>query len=191
MANYLAEHGDSSRINQHVESSPAQQQNQESTCDILDWFPLALDLHTNAQSSVDVLSDDKIESDNLHLDLGLVSIVELLQATAGEFRFATTKKKISLTINIQSETQKGITSCLREVRGLGRGVAGDEVRLQQVIRNLLSNAIKFTTPGGLVTVDVSWMPPAAPFGKEEIMKHTTFNNTSDRLVLPKILPRSI
>jgi signal transduction histidine kinase len=33
-------------------------------------------------------------------------------------------------------------------------VSGDAERLQQVIWNLLSNAVKFSTPGGLVEVDV-------------------------------------
>jgi signal transduction histidine kinase len=65
-----------------------------------DWFHLAHEVHTSAQSSVDVLNDllnyDKIENGQLALELTVVPIWNLLDRTIGEFKLPMASKNIDL-----------------------------------------------------------------------------------------------
>jgi heavy metal sensor kinase len=79
------------------------------------------------------LDAGEVKMDKSHLDLG-----ELTASTAGEMKLLAEEKSIGLRIH--SET--------------GVHVAGDRVRLQQVIVNLIDNSIKYTQVGGMIEVRV-------------------------------------
>jgi len=126
-------------------------------------FDLAHEVHTSAQSSVDVLNDllnyDKIENGQLALELKVVPIWNLLDRTIGEFKLPMTSKNIKLHFELpQMETIADPESLTLVARGNVRDqkVIGDTVRITQVLRNLVSNAIKFTPEGGDITVKAKW-----------------------------------
>mmetsp|Transcript_1504 Transcript_1504/g.3793 ORF Transcript_1504/g.3793 Transcript_1504/m.3793 type:complete len:952 (-) Transcript_1504:216-3071(-) len=128
-----------------------------------DWFNLAHEVHTSAQSSVDVLNDllnyDKIENGQLALELSIVPIWNLLDRTIGEFKLPMASKNIKLNFELP-EMEKVVenpeTLALAQGRVRDQKVIGDTVRITQVLRNLVSNAIKFTPEGGDITVRARW-----------------------------------
>ena len=79
------------------------------------------------------LDAGEVKMDKSHLDLG-----ELAASTAGEMKLLAEEKSISVRIQA----------------GLGVEVAGDRVRLQQVVVNLIDNSIKYTPTGGTIEVRV-------------------------------------
>jgi heavy metal sensor kinase len=79
------------------------------------------------------LDAGEVKMDKSHLDLG-----ELAASTAGEMNLLAEEKSISVRIHA----------------GLGVEVAGDRVRLQQVVVNLIDNSIKYTAKGGTIEVRV-------------------------------------
>jgi heavy metal sensor kinase len=79
------------------------------------------------------LDAGEVKMDKSHLDLG-----ELAASTAGEMKLLAEEKSISLRIQA----------------GLGVEVAGDRVRLQQVVVNLIDNSIKYTPAGGMIELRV-------------------------------------
>jgi heavy metal sensor kinase len=79
------------------------------------------------------LDAGEVKMDKSHLDLG-----ELAASTAGEMKLLAEEKSIG--VHIQA--------------GLGVEVAGDRVRLQQVVVNLIDNSIKYTPAGGTIEVRV-------------------------------------
>jgi len=79
------------------------------------------------------LDAGEVKMDKSHLDLG-----ELAASTAGEMKLLAEEKSIS--VGIQA--------------GPGVEVAGDRVRLQQVLVNLIDNSIKYTPAGGMIEVRV-------------------------------------
>jgi heavy metal sensor kinase len=79
------------------------------------------------------LDAGEVKMDKSHLDLG-----ELAASTAGEMKLLAEEKSISVRIQA----------------GLGVEVAGDRVRLQQVVVNLIDNSIKYTAKGGTIEVRV-------------------------------------
>ena len=79
------------------------------------------------------LDAGEVKMDKSHLDLG-----ELAASTAGEMNLLAEEKSISVRIQA----------------GLGVEVAGDRVRLQQVVVNLIDNSIKYTAKGGTIEVRV-------------------------------------
>ena len=79
------------------------------------------------------LDAGEVKMDKSHLDLG-----ELAASTAGEMKLLAEEKSISVRIQA----------------GLGVEVAGDRVRLQQVVVNLIDNSIKYTPKGGTIEVRV-------------------------------------
>ena len=91
----------------------------------------------------DILDFSRLESGRVELE----SIAFDLPAKVGEvaalFELQTRTKDIGLEINIASDVPQT--------------VAGDPVRLGQVLTNLIGNAVKFTRAGG-VTVNVDWLP---------------------------------
>lgn len=121
----------------------------------VDWLNLADEILINAQSAVDVLNDllnyDKVEMGQLSLELTVVSIWNLIESTAKEFKLSATKKKISYSVEFDqtlSDPENGLNSeqLPQEVKECK--VVGDTVRISQVLRNLLSNGVKFTPEGG-------------------------------------------
>jgi signal transduction histidine kinase len=85
----------------------------------------------------DLLDISRIESGRMNLDMGMLSMVEVLQRSAQDLRGAADKKGISLQLDCPAVLPT---------------VWGDPSRLQQVIDNLVSNAIKFTDKDGRVRV---------------------------------------
>lgn len=79
------------------------------------------------------LDAGEVKMDQSHLDLG-----ELAASTAGEMKLLAEEKSISVRIQA----------------GIGVEVAGDRVRLQQVVVNLIDNSIKYTPAGGMIEVRV-------------------------------------
>lgn len=88
----------------------------------------------------DILDLAKVKAGQLEIELTSFHVGELARSVAG----------LGQTL----ADAKGVTLSLSVVDGADRYVAGDEVRIRQVVTNLLSNAIKFT-PYGSVTLTVS------------------------------------
>lgn len=88
----------------------------------------------------DLLDSSLVVTGKLHLELKLVSIRQLVEATVESLRPAAEQKKIMLS------------ELFHPVAGV---VHADSCRLQQVFINLLTNAIKFTPQGGHIEVALS------------------------------------
>src|SRR5262249_21451403 len=83
----------------------------------------------------DILDLSKIESGTVTLDVEEVIFANLVEAVARPFRHEAENKGLSFDVELDPR--------------LGRSIATDAKRLQQVLKNLLSNAIKFTERGGV------------------------------------------
>jgi two-component system, sensor histidine kinase and response regulator len=84
----------------------------------------------------DILDFSKIEAGKMELDRTVFSVRELLEETIRSFGVTAGEKHIELVCDIRSDVPQL--------------VAGDPIRLRQVIVNLLGNAIKFTDRGEVV-----------------------------------------
>lgn len=87
----------------------------------------------------DLLDISRIESGRMNLNMGIVSMIDVLQNCVRDLK-------------AMAET-KGLTLKL-DGPDMLNDVWGDPSRLQQVVDNLVSNAIKFTDRGGSVQVHV-------------------------------------
>jgi PAS domain S-box-containing protein len=85
----------------------------------------------------DVLDVSRIISGKLRLDLGQVSVREIVDDAIEAVRSGAEAKGITLTVEVES----------------GLELRADQVRLQQIVSNLVSNAVKFTQAGGRVSVE--------------------------------------
>lgn len=143
-----------------------------------DWFNLAHEVHTSAQSSVDVLNDllnyDKIENGQLALELTVVPIWNLIDRTIGEFKLPMASKNIDLHFNLP-DMETDPESLVSAGKVGDQKVIGDTVRITQVLRNLVSNAIKFTPEGGGIYVNASWEKARS---KESARKYVLKNRTT-------------
>lgn len=119
----------------------------------LHWHRVTQEVHTNAQSSIDVLNDilnyDKVESGTLSLELTIIPIWKLIQLTVEEFKLSIDKKRIKLDMSQPAVYCKDSAEALK--------VIGDSVRLIQVVRNLISNAVKFTPEHGSLNIRATWI----------------------------------
>lgn len=88
----------------------------------------------------DILDLSKIESGSMQLDQQPFRITDMLDQTVDVIRPAAEEKRIRVTLEAGDDLP-------------GR-VAGDSVRLSQVLINLLSNAIKFSDEGTCVKISV-------------------------------------
>jgi PAS domain S-box-containing protein len=85
----------------------------------------------------DLLDMSRIISGKIRLDVQRIDVAEVIQQAVEAVRPAADAKGIQLQLTLGS---------------VGRQVAGDPSRLQQIVWNLLSNAIKFTEKAGRVQV---------------------------------------
>jgi len=126
------------------------------------WFQLSQEIQGNAQGAVDILNDllnyDKIEQGKLVLSLEKVSIWELIEKTVMEFKVPASSKKVSLRVAFGEETRTTPRAQYLPSDVKHLSVAGDPVRLGQVVRNLMSNAIKFTPHHGSIGVQAIYIP---------------------------------
>jgi CheY-like chemotaxis protein/two-component sensor histidine kinase len=88
----------------------------------------------------DILDVSRVITGKLHLNLGPVDLVAVIDAALDAVRPALEAKAIRIETIVEAEL---------------RIVTGDADRLQQVVWNLLSNAAKFTPNGGKVAVRLS------------------------------------
>lgn len=87
----------------------------------------------------DILDLAKIEAGKSRLDIDMVHVVQVCQASMRLVRNNAYKKHLTLTEKIDESLKM---------------ILADERRLKQILVNLLSNAVKFTPDGGQVGLDV-------------------------------------
>jgi PAS domain S-box-containing protein len=87
----------------------------------------------------DLLDVSKASAGRLTLEKGPVDVTRMVGGVVDFIRVSAEAKKINLTVELQHRTEL---------------IAGDELRLKQILINLLNNAVKFTSEGGTVTVRV-------------------------------------
>ena len=85
----------------------------------------------------DLLDISRIVGGNIRIDPLPVDLVAVIQGALDEVRPAAEAKGVNPTFSSQA---------------IPNPVAGDPLRLQQVVANLLSNAVKFTPSGGRIEV---------------------------------------
>lgn len=93
--------------------------------------------HSAAETMMLILNDildlSSMESDRLILDSSPFMLCSFIEKTIIPFKLKAAQKGLSFSLEIDSS--------------IPEKVAGDEVRLGQIVRNLLSNALKFTEKG--------------------------------------------
>ena len=97
-------------------------------------------------AAVDILNDmlayEKIDGNILTLEMGSITLLQLVNEVVKPFYVQAKQKSIHLEVKAL-----GVTEIVK--------ILGDEHKLQQVVRNLISNALKFTLPGGNVKVHLT------------------------------------
>jgi signal transduction histidine kinase/DNA-binding response OmpR family regulator/ABC-type amino acid transport substrate-binding protein len=87
----------------------------------------------------DILDMSKIEANRFDLSVVEFDFEKLLQKVTSIINFRVDEKGQNLTVHID--------------RRIPRHLAGDDLRLSQVVTNLLGNAVKFTPEGGSISLD--------------------------------------
>lgn len=82
-----------------------------------------------------VLDIKKVEAGKLEISSAPFDLVQLLAETVNTFR--------------ASAERKGLSLAIEGLEGLPPRVAGDGLRIREVVANLLGNAVKFTDAGGI------------------------------------------
>jgi PAS domain S-box-containing protein len=95
---------------------------------------------TQAQLIEDLLDMSRILSGRMRLDVKRVRLPDIIAAALEAAKPAASAKRIGITRSIAPDSTP---------------VAGDPIRLQQVVWNLLNNAVKFTPEGGRVTITLT------------------------------------
>jgi signal transduction histidine kinase len=90
----------------------------------------------------DILDLERSESGKLEMQMGEVSLQDVLQRSVDAVRGVAEKHGVSL-----------------EIRGAAARAWGDADRLVQVVVNLLGNAVKFSSSGQSVTLEAERKPP--------------------------------
>ena len=85
----------------------------------------------------DLLDISRLTSGRYALDLGTVSLIDVLESSIDSLRPTAEAKGVAIESRFASDTGP---------------VHGDATRLQQVVWNLVSNAVKYTAPGGTVSL---------------------------------------
>lgn len=101
----------------------------------------AITRSTRAQAQLieDLLDESRIHSGKLRLEMRPLDVNAVVDSVIASMRPSAEIRKISITFE----------PCREPVR-----IAGDPLRMQQVIGNVLSNAIKFTAEGGRIALRV-------------------------------------
>ncbi len=87
----------------------------------------------------EILDISKIEADKLELDIGLVAVESVCQASLRLIDKEAQKKRLQVSLSIDSTVTL---------------LQADERRLKQILVNLLNNAVKFTPEGGAIGLEV-------------------------------------
>ena len=95
--------------------------------------------HLQVKLIGDLLDISSIISGKTRLEMGSVDLAAVVQSALDANRAAAQAKRLVVETRVDRDVPR---------------IAGDAVRLQQVIANLLSNAIKFTPEGGSIAVAV-------------------------------------
>ncbi len=85
----------------------------------------------------DILDLSKVEAGKLDLELGQVSLRDILEGSPSIVQEKARKHRISFSLDF---------------KGIPEFIIGDERKLKQVMYNLLSNALKFTPEGGRISI---------------------------------------
>jgi signal transduction histidine kinase len=88
----------------------------------------------------DILDLSKIEVDKLSLELDIVSVNEVCQASLRLIKEQALRKRIKILAHLEPTVKK---------------IQADQRRLKQILVNLLGNAVKFTPESGSITLEVS------------------------------------
>lgn len=91
----------------------------------------------------DILDLSKIEAGKLDLQIGVVHVPDVCQASLLFIRQIAQKKEITISSRLDEAV---------------KSVQADERRLKQILVNLLTNAVKFTPQGGQVGLEVTGDP---------------------------------
>jgi PAS domain S-box-containing protein len=99
----------------------------------------AIERNARAQAQLveDILDVSRVISGKLHLKVGPVDLVSVINAAIDSVQPAADSRGIHFEMTLDPSVRR---------------ISGDAARLQQVVWNLLSNAIKFTPQGGLIEV---------------------------------------
>jgi len=84
----------------------------------------------------DILDLSKIEAERMVLEDVPLNLAQNLNNVAGEFESQATQKGLTLSVDVPADLAR-------------RPLAGDPLRLGQILMNLIGNAIKFTEHGGV------------------------------------------
>jgi PAS domain S-box-containing protein len=87
----------------------------------------------------DLMDLQRIKSEKLHLELGFLDLIELINHCTEEIQPFINEKKQNFHVNIPDDSLL---------------IQGDNIRLSQAIMNLLNNAAKFAPEGGTITLFV-------------------------------------
>ena len=108
-------------------------------------FEAIADTKSAADVAIELLSDflnyEKLNSNQLTLDLGPVNLSTLIEEKLRPMQLLATKKNVTLTFCCDDVVNDGITH-----------VDADASKIAIVLRNFVSNAIKFSPEGGSVYV---------------------------------------
>lgn len=95
-------------------------------------------INSNGKRLLEIISDmldlNKLETQNLKLEVAAFSLTPLAERIRAEFQNKCAEKGLTLTVQISDDLPH---------------LFGDEARVYQVIHNLLSNAVKFTEQGAI------------------------------------------
>jgi signal transduction histidine kinase len=102
----------------------------------------AITRSTRAQAKLieDLLDESRITSGKLKLELRPLDVNSVIDAALAMIRPAAEVAKVRVVVRMPEENVR---------------IAGDPMRIQQVIANVLANSVKFTPEGGTITVTLS------------------------------------
>jgi CheY-like chemotaxis protein/two-component sensor histidine kinase len=107
---------------------------------------------TQAKLIEDLLDASRMSSGKMRLELAILDLNSLVNASLDSLRLTANAKSIQLSLTLDSDAGP---------------VLGDPSRLHQVVTNLLSNALKFTPVGGRVQMHVRRVDAAIELSVED------------------------